>query len=98
MPTSKFPSWIGLVAMLALLLLGSACNRAAPKLTGELQRQTAWDPDFVDEFGSTMVMNDGRVQPISTLAAFTLYAVHGRRDVQFETDDRRTVKLSPTEW
>lgn len=98
MPTSKLSSWIGQVALLALLLLGSACNRAAPRLTGELQRQTAWDPDFVDEFGSTMVMNDGRVQPISTLAAFTLYAVHGRRDVQFETDDRRTVKLSPTEW
>lgn len=92
--TTKLLAWLWLF----LLVVAAGCSRAAPKMSGELLRKGGWDPAFVAEFGSTMVMNDGRVQPLSTLAAYTLYAVHGRRDVQFESNDGQTTKLSPTEW
>ncbi len=94
MSTTKILAWL----WLCLLVVAAGCSRAAPKMSGELLRKGGWDPAFVAEFGSTMVMNDGRVQPLSTLAAYTLYAVHGRRDVQFESNDGQTTKLSPTEW
>jgi ABC-type transport system involved in cytochrome c biogenesis permease subunit len=94
MTTTRTWSWL----WICLLLVLAGCSRAAPKFEGELLRREAWDPAFVAEFGRTMVMNEGRVQPLSTLASYTLYAVHGRRDVQFETADGRTTKLSPTEW
>ncbi|MBL8737622.1 MAG: cytochrome c biogenesis protein CcsA [Planctomycetes bacterium] len=83
---------------LCLLFVVAGCSRAAPKMEGVVLRKGGWDPAFVAEFGKTMVMNEGRVQPVSTLASYTLYAVHGRRDVQFETADGQTTKLSPTEW
>lgn len=83
--------------LLVLLALLSACSREAPPLNGAIERPSAWSEEFVAEFGATPVQNEGRVQPLSTFAAFTLYAVHGRRDVQFRTDSG-TTKLNPTEW
>lgn len=93
----KLLSW----SWLWLLLGAIACSRPAPRVPGELLRAEPWSPEFVARFGSTPVQNEGRVMPVSTLAAFTLYAVHGRRDVQFVVSDRgvdRTHRLSPTEW
>jgi len=92
--TNRVLGWM----WLCLLLVAAGCGRAAPKVAGAMLRSGGWDPAFVAEFGSTMLMNEGRVQPLSTMASFTLYAVHGRRDVQFETEDGRTTKLSPAEW
>ncbi len=93
--------------VLAAVALLAACSRQAPRLQGELERAAPWPADFVERFGALPVQHEGRVMPFSTLAATTLYAVHGRRDVQFvapaaaaagEIPVLRTVKLSPTEW
>ncbi|MFY9343819.1 MAG: cytochrome c biogenesis protein CcsA [Planctomycetota bacterium] len=88
--------------LLWFLLLLSACGRQVPRYQGELERRDAWPADFVQAFGELPLQHEGRVMPFSTLAASTLYAVHGRRDVQFSSPGLdgvdRTVKLSPTEW
>ncbi|MCU0865255.1 MAG: cytochrome c biogenesis protein CcsA [Planctomycetes bacterium] len=87
--------------ILALLSLLGACSRPAPRLQSTVELRAPWSADFVREFGALPLQQDGRVMPFSTLASFSLYAVHGRRDVQFVTsgpDGDRTVKLSPTEW
>lgn len=88
--------------LLAALAWLGACSRAAPRLQGQLERTEAWPADFVEAFGALPLQHEGRVMPFSTLAASTLYAVHGRRDVQFVSADDsgrdRTTKLSPTEW
>ncbi len=92
---SCFCAWL-------LVALGTvACSRPSPRVTAELERTTAWSPDFVERFGSLPLQHEGRVMPFSTLAAFTLYAVHGRRDVQFVTSEQgrdQKHKLNPTEW
>lgn len=94
------------VVLLALALLAS-CGRQVPRLQGDLERAEPWPADFVERFGALPVQHEGRVMPFSTLAATTLYAVHGRRDVQFEAVPAaaageipapRAFKLSPTEW
>ncbi|MBM3974235.1 MAG: hypothetical protein FJ301_09075 [Planctomycetes bacterium] len=93
------------VVLLALALLAS-CGRQVPRLQGDLERAEPWPADFVERFGALPVQHEGRVMPFSTLAATTLYAVHGRRDVQFEAvppaagaiPTPQAFKLSPTEW
>ncbi len=93
--------WFKHLLLLALLVV-AACGRPAPRLTGEVERTDEWPAEFIEQFGSLELQHEGRVMPFSTLAASTLYAVHGRRDVQFLTTGKdgkdRTVKLSPTEW
>lgn len=93
--------------VLAAVALLASCSRQPPRLQGELERAAPWPADFVARFGALPLQHEGRVMPFSTLAATTLYAVHGRRDVQFvapaaavegEIPTLRTVKLSPTEW
>ena len=93
--------------VLAAVALLASCSRQPPRLQGELERAAPWPADFVERFGALPLQHEGRVMPFSTLAATTLYAVHGRRDVQFvapaaaadgEIPTLRTVKLSPTEW
>ena len=89
------------LASLVLLLGSVACSRSAPRLQGELERQADWSPELVKKVAALPLQNDGREMPLSTLAAFTLYAVHGRRDVQFQVADARgdrKVTLSATEW
>ena len=86
---------------LILFAMAAACSRPAPRLEGDLERTVDWPAEFVETFGTLPMQHEGRVMPFSTLAASTLYAVHGRRDVQFVVADKngdRTVKLSPTEW
>ncbi|MBX3462516.1 MAG: cytochrome c biogenesis protein CcsA [Planctomycetes bacterium] len=83
------------------LALLAGCSRPAPRLQGELVRTEPWSVDFVASFGALPLQNEGRVMPFSSLAAFTLYAIHGRRDVQFVASGPggdRTTKLNPTEW
>jgi ABC-type transport system involved in cytochrome c biogenesis permease subunit len=89
------------LSILALLTLLGACSRSAPRLQTTQAMREPWSADFVREFGALPLQQEGRVMPFSTLASFSLYAVHGRRDVQFQAggpDGDRTVKLSPTEW
>ncbi len=92
--------WLGFLVFVLLAL--SACSRAVPRLSGTFDRPEPWPAEFVEEFGRLPVQYDGRVMPVSTFAAFTLYAVHGQRDVKFVTAGDngadRQVKLSPTEW
>jgi ABC-type transport system involved in cytochrome c biogenesis permease subunit len=86
---------------IVVALLLAACSRPAPRVARELERTSPWSPEVVERFGSVPLQHEGRVMPASTLASFTLYAVHGRRDVQFVTNDRGVDtkhKLSPTEW
>jgi hypothetical protein len=93
---------LSFLSCLIVLMLATACSRPAPRMQGELQRTECWSPAFVERFGALPLQNEGRVMPMSTLAAFTLYAVHGRRDVQFTVAGKdganASQKLSPTEW
>ena len=87
--------------ILALLALLGACSRPAPRLQTTQALHEPWSADFVREFGALPLQQEGRVMPFSTLASFSLYAVHGRRDVQFLAsgpEGDRTWKLTPTEW
>jgi len=93
--------------VLAAVALLASCSRQPPRLQGDLERAAPWPADFVERFGALPVQHEGRVMPFSTLAATTLYAVHGRRDVQFEAVPAaaagaipapQAFKLSPTEW
>jgi ABC-type transport system involved in cytochrome c biogenesis permease subunit len=95
------PRWGWLALVFALL---AACSRPVARLEGELERRQPWPADFVARFGELPVQYEGRCMPVSTLAAFTLYAVHGQRDVRFvapdaaDAPDGEQTKLSPTEW
>jgi ABC-type transport system involved in cytochrome c biogenesis permease subunit len=92
---------LSLLSWLLVALVAVACSRAAPLLQGELERRANWSPEFVQQVGALPLQNDGRMLPFSTLAAFTLYAAHGRRDVEYTVADpagSHKVKLSPTEW
>ena len=88
-----------IVAVFALLAAG--CSRPAPRLPQPPVRTEPWDPAVVEAIASLPVQNGGRVMPLGTFAAFTLYFVHGRRDVQYMVGsgtDTKKVTLEPTEW
>jgi ABC-type transport system involved in cytochrome c biogenesis permease subunit len=90
--------------LLALLCLVAAagCSRANPEVALPLQRTEPWSPEFVAQMATLPLQHEGRVKPFQTLAAFTLYFVHGRRDMKFQygetTDTVVKVTLDPTEW
>jgi ABC-type transport system involved in cytochrome c biogenesis permease subunit len=90
-----------LLVLPALVLL-AACNRPAPRLPSQPQRTESWPAEVVDAMASLPVQHEGRVKPFSTLAAFALYDVHGRRDLQYTVPAAdgglRKVTLEPTEW
>ncbi|MFM1871586.1 MAG: cytochrome c biosis protein CcsA [Planctomycetota bacterium] len=90
-----------LVALAALAVL-VGCSRANPTIDVPTQRTEPWNPEFVAQMATLPVQHDGRVKPFSTLASFTLYFVHGRRDMKFQygatTDTVQKVTLDPTEW
>ena len=93
------------ILALGLLLLGAfsaGCSRPAPRLQGEPLRTEPWSREVVEAMASLPLQADGRVKPLATLAAFTLYHVHGRRDLQYTAPSRdggvEKVTLEPTEW
>ena len=93
------PSFIALCGVLLLSLLG--CSRPAPSLPQAPQRTEAWDPALVEALAKTPLQDGGRVKPLSTLASVALYAVHGRRDLQYtiaEAGVEKKITLEPTEW
>ncbi|MBL8733280.1 MAG: cytochrome c biogenesis protein CcsA [Planctomycetes bacterium] len=89
-----------------LLLLSTACSRPVPTVNADArQRPVAWSPAAIEAARSIPLQHEGRVKPFDTLAAFTLYLVHGRRDMQFtfggpdaNWDGKPKNVLTPTEW
>ncbi|MCB9877081.1 MAG: cytochrome c biogenesis protein CcsA [Planctomycetes bacterium] len=88
--------------VLALLALAvAACSRPSPRLSEVPARQAPWSKECVDELARTPVQQNGRVKPLSVWAAFTLYSVHGRRDLKYEygaESSPQKVTLEPIEW
>ena len=72
--------WFALLAWVAPF---TACSRPAPRLDGEATRTLPWSDELVEQVASTPVQAEGRVKPLSVLAAVTLYDVHGRRDLKY---------------
>lgn len=87
---------------IAPLLLGSLL--AAGAASAQQQKATPRGGDFdeatVQALAELPVQHGGRVQPLGTLAAYTLFSVHGRRDMKLDTDGDGSTDtvLSPTEW
>jgi hypothetical protein len=84
-------------AVFSLVLVGaaSAQHDGAPA-----RRTQPWSAATVAAVATLPVQDEGRIKPFSALAATSLYTVHGRRDMQLDTDgDGKTdVTLTPTEW
>jgi ABC-type transport system involved in cytochrome c biogenesis permease subunit len=91
-----------LLLLTALFALLVGCTDRVPRLTGELTRTEPYPSALLGAVAALPVQHQGRVMPLSTFAAFTLYEVHGRRDVQFVAADGRggdrRAKLSQPEW
>jgi ABC-type transport system involved in cytochrome c biogenesis permease subunit len=90
-------SWFSLF----LVSLLAACGgRAVPHVDAETkQRPAPWSASTVEIARAIPVQHEGRVKPFDTLASFSLYSVHGRRDMQFTYGSQEDkVALSPTEW
>jgi len=86
----------------AALVALAACSRPAPPLQGEVERVEPWSEEVVAQVASAPVQAEGRIKPLSVLAEFTLYDVHGRRDVKYSVPGPdgapQKVTLEPTEW
>ena len=95
-PAAMRSIWLGLMAF-AVILTG--CSRPSPRLDGQAYRTVPWSAELVDRIASTPVQADGRIKPLSVLAAFTLYDVHGRRDLKYSVPGpdgvQQKVKLEP---
>lgn len=89
-----------LLALSAIWL--TACSRPAPRLDGDAERTQAWSQEVVDQMASVPVQDNGRTKPLSVLAAFKLYYIHGRRDLKYSIPDvkgvQRKITLEPIEW
>ena len=99
---SKSPTRFLSLLLPALFGLFAGCSRPAPRLDGEVLRATAWSADVVDAMAAVPVQSDGRIKPLSVLAAFALYDIHGRRDLKYSVPGdggvQQKVTLNPTEW
>ena len=87
-------------AALALALLCAGCGRPLPVVDpASRERQQPWSTEVVQALRSTPCQHGGRVKPLSTLASFSLYFIHGRRDMKFGWGGQEDkVALTPTEW
>jgi ABC-type transport system involved in cytochrome c biogenesis permease subunit len=89
-----------LLALLALVL--AACSRPVPRLEGDVERTEPWNKETVAQLASIPVQDNGREKPLSVLAAFRLYDVHGRRDLKYSVlaadGTEKKFTLEPTEW
>lgn len=91
---------------LLLATLAAACSRPTPSVDAATKERPApWSAAALAVAGEIPLQHEGREKPFATLAAFTLYAVHGRRDLQFTYGSREAnygggdkVTLSPVEW
>ncbi|MFK7742864.1 MAG: cytochrome c biogenesis protein [Planctomycetota bacterium] len=97
------PRWQSILAVAAALCLSllASCGRAAPELGIEPDRIEPWSEEVVDELARVPIQDNGRIKPLSVLAAVTLYKVHGRRDLKFQITkggDVEKTTLNPTEW
>ncbi|MFO1078067.1 MAG: cytochrome c biogenesis protein CcsA [Planctomycetota bacterium] len=83
-----------------LFVVAAACGRQVPTVDqASKQRPEPWPEATVELARSIPVQHEGRVKPLDTLASFTLYGVHGRRDLQFTYGSQEEkVVLTPTEW
>ncbi len=88
--------------LMLLTFVMAACNRPAPRLEGGVSRTEAWRQETVEQMASVMVQDNGREKPLSVLAAFRLYDIHGRRDLKYSvkdgSDKETKFMLEPTEW
>lgn len=88
--------------LLVLTFVMAACSRPAPRLEGEVKRTEPWRKETVELMASVAVQDNGRQKPLSVLAAFKLYDIHGRRDVKYSVKDESGTEtkytLEPTEW
>lgn len=91
---------LGILIASSLLLLAS-CSREVPEvdITAK-QRPDPWSKELVAAARAIPLQHEGRVKPFDTLASFTLYSIHGRRDLKFCWGDQQTevTTLTPTEW
>lgn len=96
------PSWF----LFLLVALSAACSRPVPTVSADTkQRPSSWTEATIEAARAIPLQHEGRVKPFDTLAAFTLYTVHGRRDMQFtygsteaNWDGKEKNVLTPTEW
>ena len=88
--------------LMLLVFVMAACSRPVPRLEGEVTRSEPWRQETVEQMASVMVQDNGRLKPLSVLAAFRLYDIHGRRDLKYSVEDASGVEkkftLEPTEW
>lgn len=84
--------------LIAAIMVG--CGRPLPVVDPESRERTeAWSAEVVAALGATPVQHGGRVKPLGTLASFSLYFIHGRRDMKFGWGGQQDkVALTPTEW
>jgi len=88
--------------LLLLSFVMAACSRPVPRLEGEVARTEPWRQETVEQMASVAVQENGRQKPLSVVAAFRLYDIHGRRDLKYSVEDasgtETKYKLEPTEW
>lgn len=90
--------------MVLLVALLASCGRKPPVVDEKFRvRLDAYPADLVEAASTLPVQHDGRIKPVGTLAAFALYFLHGRRDLQFvwgtgAEGSGQAVTLTPTEW
>lgn len=92
---------LALAGLAAVALFGApVAAAAAPKDDVAPVRVEPW-PARVLELAATLpVLEEGRVKPLSTFAAFRLLQLHGRRTLEVPNPDdpEHPTKLTPTEW
>lgn len=91
------------IALLILLALAmTACGRAVPRLEGDVMRSGPWSKELVAQMSEVPVQDNGRQKPLSVLASFRLYKIHGRRDLKYSVVDaagnESKYTLTPMEW
>ena len=88
------------IAVLLVSLVFAGCGRPLPVVDPAARERTeAWSAEVVESLRATPVQHGGRVKPLGTLAAFSLYFIHGRRDMKFGWGGQEDkVALTPTEW
>jgi ABC-type transport system involved in cytochrome c biogenesis permease subunit len=90
-----------LMILSAFLLLAACSGRGFE--AGPFDRPHQWSPEVVSRMGRLPIQEGGRIKPLSTFASYTLYMVHGRRDMKVAVaagDGGEPLKLAltPTEW